>query len=65
MAGGRGEGERREGLRHSEGVEAVREHGVDVAVGTGPDGDGAGTGGFQPELSPYRLPSRKRPRHER
>ena len=34
-----------------EAVEAVLEHGVDVAVGAGADGDGAGAGGLQPGLA--------------
>lgn len=45
------ESERRRGLRHGEAVEAVLEHGVDVAVGAGADGDGAGAGRLQAGLA--------------
>ena len=48
---GRDEGERRRRLQPGEAVEAVLEHGVDVAVGAGADGNRAGAGGLQPILA--------------
>lgn len=47
----RGQGERRRRRRHGEAVEAVLEHGVDVAVGPGPDGDRTGAGRLQSGLA--------------
>src|SRR3990172_1237773 len=51
MVVGRGEGELRGGLRHGEAVEAVLEHGIDVAIGTGADDDRPRTGRLQPGLA--------------
>ena len=47
----RGEGELGRCLRHGEAIEAVLEHGVDMAVGAGTDGDRAGASRFQSVLA--------------
>ena len=56
---------RRGGLGQGQPVEAVLEDRVDVPIGAGADGEGAGARGLEALVRRSAAPSRKRPRQER